>query len=284
MEGIIKTIKEGVFASRDLTPQRYLQDKTDSCVIEATSGKDPLVRKAVKVYRNFRKQDGGFKTRIVAEIVCMKSISHPNVIKLEEAIYCTLDDTISLITPLYDQGTLLQLLREKELDNLSIWRIFIEIGCAVRHLHKRRIVHGDIKPANIFISETGSAVLADFDQARSLGDQKSLTSWGGSRNFVGPEYYRDGCQVNPYLMDAYALGATVFAMYFFHSGPLKNGFNLEHHSASLLEKPENQQPRRYHLLLAMNRLVRTDPSRRKSVTRVLKDVPFPEMTRRINGL
>ena len=213
----------------------------------------------------------------------MKSISHPNVIKLEEAIYCTLDDTISLITPLYDQGTLLHLLREKELDNSTIWRFFIEIGCAVRHLHKRHVIHGDIKPANIFISETGSAVLADFDQARSLGSQKSVTTWGGSRNFVGPEF-QDGCQVNPYLMDAYAFGATLFAMYFFHSGPMKRSCSLEYHSASLLEKTENQQPRRYHLLLAMNRLVRTDPSRRKSVARVLKDVPFPEMTGRINGL
>ena len=277
MEGIIKTIKEGVFASRDLTPQRYLQDKTDSCVIEATSGKDPLVRKAVKMYRNFRKQDGGFRTRIVAEIVCMKSICHPNVIKLEEAIYCPLDDTISLITPLYDQGTLLHLLREKELDNSTIWRFFIEIGCAVRYLHKRHVIHGDIKPANIFISETGSAILADFDQARSLGGQKSVTTWGGSRNFVGPEF-QDGCPVNPYLMDAYAFGATLFAMYFFHSGPLKRSCNLEYHCASLLEKPENQQPRRYHLLLAMSRLLRSDPARRKSVARVLKDVPFPEMT------
>ena len=283
MEGIIQTIKEGVFASRDLIPQRYLQDKPVSCVVEATSGKDPLVRKAVKMYRNFRKQDGGFRTRIVAEIVCMKSICHPNIIKLEEVIYSTLDDTISLITPLYDHGTLLHLLRRKELDNSTTWRLFIEIACAVRHLHKRHVIHGDIKPANIFITETGSAILADFDQARSLGGQKYVTTWGGSRNFVGPEYY-DGCQVNPYLMDAYAFGATLFAMYFFHSGPLKRSCNLEYHSASLLEKPENQQPRMYHLLLAMNRLVRRDPTRRKSVAKVLKDVPFPEMTVLIDSL
>ena len=283
MEGIIKTIKKGVFTSRDLVPQRYLQNKHDSRVIEATSGKDPLDRKAVKIYGNFRKQDGGFKTRVVAEIVCMKSICHPNIIKLEEAIYSTLDGTISLITPLYRQGSLLNLMREKALDNSTIWRIFVEIGCAVRHLHRRHIIHGDIKPANVFISETGSAVLADFDQARTLGDQKSVTTWGGSRNFVGPEYH-DGCQVNPYLMDAYAFGATLFAMYFFHSGPLKRSCNLEYHSASLLEKPENQQPRRYHLLLAMNRLVRRDPTRRKSVAKVLKDVPFPEMTVLIDSL
>ena len=279
MEGFILTIHEGIFAFRKLTPRRYLQDKEHMRVIEVESGTG---RKAVKMYDDYQKRDDDFKARIISEIVCMKSISHPNIIKLEEAIYSTLDNTISLVTAFYHQGTLLDVLRKKELGVSTVWKLFIEIGCAVRHLHKRHVVHGDIKPANVFIDKTGSAILADFDQARSLGREKSVTSWGGSRNFVGPEYC-EGCRVDPYLMDAYALGTTLSAMYFFHSGPLKkNNGSFENLSSSLMQ--QSQQPKTYHLLLAMNRLVRNDPSRRKSVIKVFKDVQLPEMKALIDTL
>ena len=278
---IILTIQEGIFTFKKLLPQRLLQEKKDMRVIESSSAKDRSVRKAIKIYDDFQNRKGNSKAQIIAEIACMKSLCHPNIIKLEEAIYSRLDQTISLITPLYSQGTLLDILKMQELNIDTVWKLFIEIGCAVRHLHKRHVVHGDIKPANVFISETGSAVLADFDQARSLGNRKHVDSWAGSRNFVGPEY-QEGCTVDPYLMDAYALGTTLFAMYFFHSGPLKSNCDYEDLSAKFLD--DAAQPKTYHLVLMMNRLVRRDPRRRRSVIKVLKDVQLPEMKALIDSL
>lgn len=280
---VIRTIKEGTFTFKKLELARCFQEKTDMRVVEAFEIKDPSVRKAIKIYNDFRDRSDHSKARILAEIVCMNTMCHPNIIKLEAAIYSRLDKTLCLITPLYSRGTLLDVLKRPALDIDTTWTYFIEIGCALRYLHSRHVIHGDVKPANVFISESGSAILADFDQARSLGDQKKVHSWTGSRNFIGPEY-REGRPTDPYLMDAYALGTTLFAMHFFHSGPVKYNCDYEYQSSILLKKDTEQQSKTYHLLLAMNRLVRRDPARRKSVTRVFKEVQHPDMKAVINSL
>ena len=279
---VIRTIKEGTFAFKKLSVGRCFQEKKDMRVVEAFNLNDPSIRKVVKIYDNFRERSDHSKARILAEIVCMSKICHPNIIRLEAAVYSRLDKTLCLITLMYSRGTLLDILKSQILDTDTMWKYFIEIGCALRYLHSRRVIHGDIKPTNVFISESGSAYLADFDQARSLGNQKKVHSWTGSRNFIGPEY-REGCPVNPYLMDAYALGTTLFAMYFFRL-PVKYNCDYEYQSSILLKEYTCQQPKTYHLLLAMNRLVRVDPARRKSVSRVLKDVQLPEMTALIHML
>lgn len=280
---IIRTIKEGTFKFKKLTAARCFQEKTDMRVVEAFKLNDPSIRKAIKIYDDFRDRSDHSKARILAEIVCMNTMCHPNIIRLEAAIYSRLDKTLCLITPLYSRGTLLDVLKRQELDINTTWTYFIEIGCAVRYLHSRHVIHGDIKPANVFISGSGSAILADFDQARSLGDQKKVHSWTGSRNFIGPEY-QEGRLTDPYLMDAYALGTTLFAMHFFHAGPVKSNCDYEYVSSKFLKEDTDKQSKTYHLLLAMNRLVRRDPARRKSVIRVFKEVQHPEMKAVVNSL
>ena len=288
---VIKTINERTFTFKKLRQHRVLHENGDTRVVEVSEMSVSSVRKAVKIYSGFTGRDSkDFFSRVSEEIVIMSRLRHPNIIRLEEAIYSKCENTLSLITALYAQGTLADVLKRRTLDIDTKWRIFIGIGGALKYLHSKFTTHGDIKPPNIFVSGSGRAVLADFDCARSLREQKEVHTeegksikivakkkvhnWVGTRNFRGPEYVR-GVPVDPFLMDAYALGITMYIMYFDNLSPEK--FYPEGHSKKILSASAYPDKKSYHLLLAINRLVRRDPMMRRSIHRVLREVQLPEM-------
>ncbi len=81
---------------------------------------------------------------------------------------------------------------------------------ALRYLHKNRILHGDIKPENIVITEDKDhdieTKLLDFGLAMSLGDERKLMS--GTLRYLAPEILLHGRPNSP-ATDLYALGVSL---------------------------------------------------------------------------
>lgn len=78
-------------------------------------------------------------------------------------------------------------------------------------VHRRRIVHGDVKPANILIDPAGTARLTDFGISRFLEETTTFTSGGcvmGSPHFMAPEQWR-GEPIEP-ATDLYAMGLVLY--------------------------------------------------------------------------
>lgn len=84
---------------------------------------------------------------------------------------------------------------------------------AISHIHKRSIVHRDIKANNIFLSEDGKAVVADFGVSAFLSDVAAMASRRGTPGYAAPEMlvcpFRYGNKV-----DVFAFGVTVFYLLF----------------------------------------------------------------------
>lgn len=286
MVDLLKITKRGTFSYAKLEQIRIIYEKEGMQVVEARQLDEITKRKAVKIYDGCDFSKEHLNNRIAGEIILLGKLCHPNLLRLEAAIYSKRDKTLSLITPLYEQGSLAQVLKRTILDTQWKWRCFIEIGSAVKYIHSHFIVHGDIKPPNILVSASGKTVLADFDSSRSLreriqgeGEEKFIYktrvhNWTGTKNFRGPEYER-GKPVDPYKMDAYALGITMFVMFFDNLCPEK--FNPEFHTRTRLQEREDVQSQSFHLLLAVNRLVRKDPVMRRSIHRVFRDITHPEI-------
>ena len=98
---------------------------------------------------------------------------------------------------------------------------------AIQYIHGRSIAHLDIKPANLFVDETGLAVLADFGFAKHIDESGVTSGVGGTKQFMHPDYFalmtteedenrllRDALEKNQIQLnwDLYSFGASVFEL------------------------------------------------------------------------
>ena len=110
------------------------------------------------------------------EFEVLKGIDHPNIIRLEKAIYST--DHIYIFQELVSGGDLLSYLERKGgLDEPEAAVIVFQLLKALEYLHGHGVVHRDIKPENVLLTswrKGARIVLTDFGQARKLLDDGKM--------------------------------------------------------------------------------------------------------------
>ena len=116
----------------------------------------------------------------LTEISIVTALSHPNVIKILTIAYTS--DSISIVMPYYQCDLALYINQIKNNDGKSqiqgrIEDIAVGIASALDYVHSKGIIHGDIKPANVFVTMRQSgltAIVADFGLARLVGSPPAL--------------------------------------------------------------------------------------------------------------
>lgn len=78
---------------------------------------------------------------------------------------------------------------------------------AIRYLHEKNIIHGDIKPENVVLTKGGPAKLCDFGSASLFGQQRSNS---GTLEYLAPEAVLNFPQ--NHKVDVWALGILLFEM------------------------------------------------------------------------
>lgn len=89
--------------------------------------------------------------------------------------------------------------------------VILQIAYAVLHLHSHNIVHKDIKPANIMLSEEGTAKLIDFGIASEITSSNAPQLGIGSYGYMCPEQQAHPSRAKPYF-DIYALGVVAYEL------------------------------------------------------------------------
>lgn len=108
----------------------------------------------------------GDHTAFFEEAAVLFASRHVNVIEVLYA--CEDDDRIYIAMPVYSQGSLGRLLTCTSLTLREVIRFSLGILNGLHHIHTLGLVHGDIKPDNILISDSGHAVVSDFGLAQYL--------------------------------------------------------------------------------------------------------------------
>ena len=148
--------------------------------------------------------------RALAQISHASVVSVLNFFRENETVYMVMN---------YLEGATLQdfivtardLRLQKVFRESTIRSLFDEVLRGLRIVHQHKMLHLDIKPANIFITDENKAVLIDFGAAREvLSKEGNFVRPMYTPGFAAPEMYRRDTSMGPWT-DIYAIGACMYA-------------------------------------------------------------------------
>ena len=148
--------------------------------------------------------------RSLAQISHASVVSVLNFFRQNETVYMVMN---------YLEGATLQdfIVTARELKKDKVFRestsrsLFDEILRGLRVVHQHKMLHLDLKPANIFITDDNRAVMLDFGAAREvLNKEGNFTRPMYTPGFAAPEMYRRDATMGPWT-DVYAIGACIYS-------------------------------------------------------------------------
>lgn len=167
---------------------------------------------AVKILRDEFTTDEEFIRRFETEAQSAARLVHPNIVSIFDV---GVDNGIYYIVMELIQGKTLKQIILGERGPLP-WKwsvnVAIQIASALEMAHKNNIIHRDIKPHNIIITEDGIAKVTDFGIAKAVSNS-TITAFGttiGSVHYFSPEHARGG--YTDAKSDLYSLGVVMYEM------------------------------------------------------------------------
>ena len=167
---------------------------------------------AVKILRDEFTTDEEFIKRFEVEAQSAASITHPNIVSVYDV---GVDGNLYYIVMELIKGkTLKEIIVEEKGPLPWKWSVNIagQIASALETAHKNHIIHRDIKPHNIIITEDGVAKVTDFGIAKAVSNS-TITAFGttiGSVHYFSPEHARGG--YTDAKSDLYSLGIVMYEM------------------------------------------------------------------------
>lgn len=167
---------------------------------------------ALKVLHSYLGYDQAFVTRFLREARTAANLSHPNIIKIHEAGEAS--GIYFIAMEFVGGGSLHSRMQQRRgpLDLVTALNLLTQIASALDYAHAQGIVHRDVKPSNVLLTQQGHAVLTDFGIAKAAAETK-ITRTGvliGTPEYMSPEQ-AEGLTAD-YRTDLYSLGIVLYEM------------------------------------------------------------------------
>ena len=154
------------------------------------------------------------KENSLNEVRILASVKSNFVVSYKEAFFDEKYNTLCIVMEFADRGDLYQKIVQhkksaKFFEESDVWRIFIQLVKGLKALHDLKILHRDMKSANVFLFSNGSAKLGDLNVSkvarRGLGYTQTGTPY-----YASPEVWKD----KPYdnKSDVWSLGCVLYEM------------------------------------------------------------------------
>ncbi|QMU80146.1 Stk1 family PASTA domain-containing Ser/Thr kinase [Streptacidiphilus sp. PB12-B1b] len=166
---------------------------------------------ALKVMHAGLASDPDFTARFIREAKAVARLSHPNVVNVYDQ---GSDSGVVFLSMEYVPGwTLRDLLRDRgALNPRMVLDILEPVLAALGAAHRAGLVHRDVKPENVLLTEDGRVKVADFGLVRAMTGESSVTTGQvmGTVAYLAPEQIQQG-ETDP-RTDVYACGVMLFEM------------------------------------------------------------------------
>lgn len=156
-----------------------------------------------------------FKEKFLKEARNLAKLNHPNIVSVIDVF--EENDTAYYVMVYAEGGSLSGKVKQMGfMSETMATRYILQVAEALSYIHKRRMNHLDVKPANIMLDEDDNAILIDFGLSKQYdndGHQTSSTPVGISEGYAPMEQYMHGGvgEFSP-TTDVYALGATFYKL------------------------------------------------------------------------
>ena len=152
-------------------------------------------------------RQGGDFDELLQEPRLLAALDHPNIVGI---ITAEKTDGVFFIVMEYVKGESLEgvLDRDKALDVPRALNFVAQVLKGVEHAHKAQILHRDLRPANVLVSESGVAKVADFGTSRLL-EKSHATTVIGSPPYMAPEHFQGRAVL---ASDIYSVGVILYQM------------------------------------------------------------------------
>ena len=170
--------------------------------------KNTSIKRAIKIVPKLKIVN---KDLLHSEILIMKQVDHPNIIRLFESF----EDSqyIYLVMELCKGGELFErIIQQGNIQESEAKSIFMQLICAISYLHSINIVHCDIKPQNFLFYDKSSdpkIKLIDFGLSKSMKNRNLLSTCSGTCSYIAPEVLQGPYDIKS---DIWSLGVILFML------------------------------------------------------------------------
>ena len=166
---------------------------------------------AIKCIPKTRITDPRVKDKLISEVEIHRSLHHPNVVEFRGVFQD--DNYVYILLELCPNGTVLDMLKKHmPFDEDTAANVAKQVLQALVYLHKKKVIHRDLKLQNFLLGENNVLKVADFGLSAQLedDDDKRMTICG-TPGYLSPEVidHRDG---QTYSVDIWATGVCTFLM------------------------------------------------------------------------
>lgn len=152
------------------------------------------------------------KENALTEVRILASVNHPNVIAYKQAFLEETTSSLCIVMEYADDGDLLNKVQNCKKNNAfleesELWEIFLQALQGLKALHSMRIMHRDIKSANVFLVKDGGVKLGDLNVAKVTKGGLVYTQTG-TPYYASPEVWKD--QPYDFKSDIWSLGCVIY--------------------------------------------------------------------------
>lgn len=164
--------------------------------------------KSQKVVKMVEKKKFSNFDEYYSEAQKIEASRHPNVVEVKCAGTST--GHVCMIMPYYPRGSIKTLIKNKFLTVAQIIKYSIDFLAGLQHIHDQGLIHFDIKPDNILISDNNTALVSDFGITKQLNHLNVAIVTDAYPKTIPPDVFKYPTHTTAY--DIYMAGGTMFHM------------------------------------------------------------------------